>query len=405
MSTYHLPDYKERYFEHKELTKIHGKPTLDAITLIYNQLKRNAQSVPTTLGGGQLGYLFLILAPTAYASIPGAVAAVRPVDPGPFTLTPTPTPTPRATRNDPNPQPPPLTPADIAVQKSAWEERKRIYNEVQAVEHTLRTQLIQAIEPEYLQALRNTHTDMINESIVDIITFLISTYGQITDAEMFHREQALTSMTYDAMQPVDVVFNSVDKFAGLAELQQSPLDDKRKIQFAYVIFQRSRAYLDSLKKWNERPAVQKTYDRMKIFIREERKALEAVGALTIQDSLNQVELLKSMRNHQDELATRLETSLQANLMEALTQYGHLEREMQQMSPPQPLPCHQANTLKTQYQTDPAVLRTLEAITAQLAALTTTNNRYQRNKTSTQGGDDNNLPSINPRTGKPYKRYC
>ena len=115
--------------------------------------------------------------------------------------------------------------------------------------------MIQAIEPEFLQVLRNTHTDMINESIVGIITFLISTYGQITDAGMFHREQALTSMTYDAMQPVCVVFNSVDKFAGLAELQQSPLDDKRKIQFVYVIFQRSRAYLDSLKKWNEKPAV------------------------------------------------------------------------------------------------------------------------------------------------------
>ena len=120
---------------------------------------------------------------------------------------------------------------------------------------------------------------------------------------------------------------------------------------------------------------------------------------------------------------RLETSLQANLMEALTQYGHLEQEMDnnnqmfsQQPPPYPHenfnkshfappPDPQANAIKTQYQTDPAVLRTLDAITAQLASLATTGNRYQRNRTTTPGGDSDNLPSVNPRTGKPYKRYC
>ena len=60
MSTYQLPDYKERYFEVKTLTKIHGKPTIDDIIQVYKELKRNAQRVPT-LGRGQLGYLALVI--------------------------------------------------------------------------------------------------------------------------------------------------------------------------------------------------------------------------------------------------------------------------------------------------------------------------------------------------------
>ena len=46
-----LPDYKERYFEYKELLRVHGKPTLDKIIKVWRQLKRNAQRIPTTLGG------------------------------------------------------------------------------------------------------------------------------------------------------------------------------------------------------------------------------------------------------------------------------------------------------------------------------------------------------------------
>lgn len=86
MSLFQIPDYKERYFEYKTLTKIHGRPTIDKLLTLYKQLKRNAQCVPTTLGGGQLGYLALVLNPTMYATIPGATAFVQPADPGPFIL-------------------------------------------------------------------------------------------------------------------------------------------------------------------------------------------------------------------------------------------------------------------------------------------------------------------------------
>ena len=63
MSTYKLPNYKEEFFEYKSLDKIHGKPTIDKLIHLFRQLKRNAQRVPTTLGGGQLGYLALVVTP------------------------------------------------------------------------------------------------------------------------------------------------------------------------------------------------------------------------------------------------------------------------------------------------------------------------------------------------------
>ena len=72
------------YFEYKELTKIEGEPTLDTILLLHRQGKDNAQSVPTTLGGGQLGSLALVISKEKYDAIPNSTPFEHSQDPGQF---------------------------------------------------------------------------------------------------------------------------------------------------------------------------------------------------------------------------------------------------------------------------------------------------------------------------------
>ena len=43
------PSVKDTYFQHKLLTKIHGKPTYPTLQVLHTELKANAGSVPTTL--------------------------------------------------------------------------------------------------------------------------------------------------------------------------------------------------------------------------------------------------------------------------------------------------------------------------------------------------------------------
>ena len=84
-SPHSLPDYKERYFEYKEISKVYGKPTLDKIIQTWRQLKRNAQRIPTALGGGKHGYLSLLLTPKDYYNIPGTAPLTCPIRLGIFT--------------------------------------------------------------------------------------------------------------------------------------------------------------------------------------------------------------------------------------------------------------------------------------------------------------------------------
>ena len=87
LNTHNLPDYKERYFETKSLDHIHRKPTLRQIIKIFRQLKRNALSVPTRLGGGQHGYLALLLKDAPYLLLTGTAPFICPTDPGVFSPT------------------------------------------------------------------------------------------------------------------------------------------------------------------------------------------------------------------------------------------------------------------------------------------------------------------------------
>ena len=75
-------NYKYSYFEHLVLTEIRGEPTYETLHHIKNELKANASSVPTTLGGGNHGYLGMILSPAEYLRIAPTDPFTRPPNPG-----------------------------------------------------------------------------------------------------------------------------------------------------------------------------------------------------------------------------------------------------------------------------------------------------------------------------------
>ena len=208
-SPYDAKDYRLTHFEHKSLRKIHDCPDIDSLIQIFKELKRNAQKVPTTLGGGLLGYLGLVLTDPVYIVIPNAATFVRPTHPGPFI-----------------PSGPRITQVEIIQEKAIHEESLRQYNECNRVESTLRTQLIEAIPPIYLEPLRDPDTDMISSSIPDIIAYLQRNYCQLTVEELKDRENTLQNTSVNPEDPVDIIFNKISKFHNLCTITGKVKTDK-----------------------------------------------------------------------------------------------------------------------------------------------------------------------------------
>ena len=248
----------------------------------------------------------------------------------------------------------------------------------------------------YLLALRNTHTDTITADIPTIMAHLIKTYGRMTPLQLKEKQRAVKDMSYDPTEPVNTIFNAIKKFQDLAQLMGKGKTDTQLIDMAYLIFQRTGHFKDSLMRWNklsEPPA--KTYELFKDHMRDEHADLEQVEGLTQDTSSLNTNLLKAIKENQDNMETRLQQQMKANFMEALGMFAEMENK--ENIPPCP-PAPAANKMPTTKDRLLKLFKKMEAkFDAKLEKLGS-----QRNNSTTGGSRDK---TINPRTGKSWKRYC
>ena len=256
------PDYRNTLFETSTLPVHSGEPDFYTVQKWHNLLKANAMQVHTSLFGGQHGYLALLLSTTAYALISPA-AVVRPVHPGILVI-------------------PVLTTQHMArTMTDAHKEELRVFRECQGVEAALQQQLVLAIDPIYLEALRDINTNAIGLPIYDIIKYLYDTYGDISPETLEEERQKTNQLTYDPALPVDIIFTKIVAFTNLAEAASSPLSQKQCIDFAYNAFRRSGAFAKFLMEWDDKPVLNRTWLQFKVDFRSAVKKLKKTGGLQV----------------------------------------------------------------------------------------------------------------------------
>ena len=168
-------DYISTYFENPTLSKIHGEPTYNTLRKMKNELMRNAASVPTDLGGGANGHLGLLFTPAEYLAV-NATAYTRPLHPGTLNIA-------AGTANH-----------EATRRTSEHKDQIREFRETVNVEKAMIKQIVQAIDHQYLDTLRNRTTDSIDVPIVTVLTHLFTKYGSIDDDVLAHKEKLVREM-------------------------------------------------------------------------------------------------------------------------------------------------------------------------------------------------------------------
>jgi hypothetical protein len=244
---------KGTYFQHKVLTKIHGKPTYESLQNVLTELKANASSVPSTLGGGQYGHLGLLLSDARYTALPCTLHWLSPSNPGPFA------------------PPEEGTGPQIQAVKDLWQESKQTFEFVQAT-------VVEYIDPLYLRALLNRATGQYSTNICDLLNHLFNTYGKITPQQVKTKEMELYNMFYDISQPVDTVCNCIDDLSELANHAGSPMSPQQMIDLAYVIFVKQQILQQDLRLWNRKLPADKTWPNMMQHLRYAQTDLSSLPA-------------------------------------------------------------------------------------------------------------------------------
>ena len=395
-STYSLKDYKATYFKYKTLDKIHGQPTVDNLLMLFRQLKRNIQCVTCVLSSGQLGYLRLILTQEAYENIPQAETFVHPKNPGPFRLvidsTNLPPKRTRAqtvgTASETDNPSVTFTAAIIAQQKATHEESLRLYLECQEVEQALRVQLIEAVNLIYLDALCNSDTDMIHESLPKIMDHLMKNYGQIMLEDMHDKEQEVISLTYDPNTPVNTVFSIVNKFCNLCILTDQPKTDAQLTNVAYIIFNKPR-FLWILSRLETSKLRTRPMQTSKKHLRKEYNELRQVGALAIQHSKlqPQAHLAQNTNEITNQISSNISNDLRNTIMDAIMALNQSEESEDTVPKPQ-VNSTARSTTDVQH----------------LCKLVTDLQEEVRSLRNPQDSNNTNKAEFDPRTGKLWCRY-
>ena len=140
---------------------------------------------------------------------------------------------------------------------------------------------------------------------------------------------------------------------------------------------------------------------MKIFVREEYSDLDEVGGLTLKNSvLNQANILQELKNHQEEMAVRMEQNFKINMIETMSglckQIGN-EENHQPANPSNTAHVNEtsANNLSS---SDKAIFQFLKTLQDKVAALSATNNNSYTPIVNSQVKESKSGPVINSATG-------
>ena len=258
-------DYVTTYFEFPTLTKVHGEPTYESLQEIKDETKANAASVESELGGGVNGHLGLVLTPQEYTRV-NATAYVKPLQPAILDI-------------------PVNATAPIATRlRSEYDESKILWREVVDIERAIIKQLVKAIEPKYLKALRNSTTNVINKSIPEIFRYLFKKFGSIDSEQLMTEERTVRDMVYSLQDPLVTLYDAIEELERLGQAADNPYTAKQLIAFGLEVLRNTREFEEGIRAWNRLPIEEKTWDGFKDHFETEHRELKSVRGKTMQSA-------------------------------------------------------------------------------------------------------------------------
>jgi hypothetical protein len=244
------------------VTKIHGQPTNQDLTTLEKELIAILANIPTTLGGGNHGHAGILMEPTRYLLTAG-VPFNNPANPGNYPL--------NIAGN-----------AAAGVRARAEAEHKeevREYETFQGVIQTTKDIFLEAVDHEYLLEIEDEILGFLNQTPTDMLNHLRNRGGALDFADT-KTLLAERDGEWDASEVPQLYFNRVEKaIQGLTRAGiNSDLNERRDMALYYL--KASGEFDAAVREWENKPAVNKTWQNIKTFISTEHAKENKQNKLT-----------------------------------------------------------------------------------------------------------------------------
>jgi hypothetical protein len=217
----------------KKPTKINGTPTFQTLNKLKLNLQVNVSLVPSNLGGAQNGYLGLILAPPAYATL--RHGRVR----GPATVHST-FPETVPTINSVN---------DMAreAELRKFEAGTYAWREYDNMCKALCKHIITAVDNVYIKAKRTRASGYNKVTVNQLLVHLFTQYGDINPNNITNNNKCF-SKPWDGAEPFENVSKHFDNSIEFAQAVLSPYLDTQILDRATLAIYNTGLFYEDLKK-------------------------------------------------------------------------------------------------------------------------------------------------------------
>ena len=381
--TQHI-DYVTTYFPHKVPTLVRGVPNYANIKRVKTELRANASSVDSELGGGDHGYLGLVLSNVEYLAVPGVNGNMfqPPAYPRAFVISPT------------------ASAVEALQRREAHNEQIRLYRECQNVEKAIMKHLQNSFQSQYLEAFVDEDTALLSSDVPTILAHLFSRYGQVTGDEVRTYQTEVLSTSFTPADPLVTIWNPIQKLKKLASQANIPYSEAQLIEFGLQLIRSTHDFEIATREWNAKPDLQKTWDNLKLHFSQAQEELKRIrGPTMVQAGFHQINHIASEMK-EEFLQTRMEL---ANMTAMMRQSEEEEQETQQM---ETAPVSESVNLSAENNYQMEMLKLLRSMQNEINTLKQGNNGNSTKTTSNRNKGKKQKTPDNPSfTRRVTTSYC
>ena len=148
----------------------------------------------TDLGGGDHGYLGLVLSDAEYARItPTPEAFVAPDFPGALVINPA------------------FTAMQVVQARQSHNEAIVLYRECKNVEKSLLRHIQTVVEDKYIEFMVDEDTGLIEDDIPTVMEYMFANYGKVTSEKVKQKESEVLSQSFNPADPMITIYRPIEQ--------------------------------------------------------------------------------------------------------------------------------------------------------------------------------------------------
>jgi hypothetical protein len=219
-----------------------GEPNYESIATLHQQLNANAASVPSHLGNGALGLLYLTVSPAVYANL-SAAPFVPPANPGPTPIIP---------EGAQGPQ--------IANIRTEFVEATKLFRHYTTNNKALKQLLDGAVDEMFILRLKTKYLGYLNVSTQQILDHLYAQYARISSANLQYNDGTF-KQPYDPNLPIETIFDQIEHGIDYVAAGLLPYTPKQVTNNAFQLMRATGMFVEDCKLWKSRNGANKTWDQ------------------------------------------------------------------------------------------------------------------------------------------------